>query len=445
MSTQKRILLTNTNRWPITVRIAIELAKAGCQVSALYPSPGHPADKTFAITQTFRYSSSRPMASLLAAIQFVEPHAIVPCDDLAVQDLHRLYETAQKQGVSELTTLIESSLGPHDSFPVVSSRYEVLRVAAECGVLTPQTCVLRGVEDLSQSCEIPTFPWVLKSDGTWGGSGVRIAHDREDVKKLFLELSQRQGTFSTLKELVTNRTRSSTFFAWRRRSQPSIIAQSYIDGRPANCAVVCSEGRILAGIAVDVISSQGAKGPAIVVRLVENQEMMLAAQLIAARLKLSGFFGLDFMIENGSNRTYLIELNPRCTPLSHFQLGEGRDLIGAFAAELQGGSCRRLPAVTTSGMISYFPQAVICKSQFRQTSFNDIPEEQPELVEDLLHPWSERSLLGRLLDRIRLITHNKPVSEFIFTEALNACPGEIDCIESSGEKKTSAFHAVSSR
>jgi Glycosyl transferases group 1 len=127
--------------------------------------------------------------------------------------------------------------------------------------------------------------------------------------------------------------------------------------------------------------------------------MVLAAELIATGLRLSRFFGLDFMIENGSNLTYLIEMNPRCTPLCHLQLGEGRDLIGALTAQLQGGSCRRLPPVTACDMIAYFPQALTCKSRFLQTSFNDVPEEEPELVEDPLHPWSEWGVLGRVFRR----------------------------------------------
>jgi len=104
----------------------------------------------------------------------------------------------------------------------------------------------------------------------------------------------------------------------------------------------------------------------------------------------------------------------------------------------------------TSGSYDIWPDFLFPTSRDLQEpvstdSFNDIPEEQPELVEDLLHPWSERGLLGRLLDRIRLITHNKPVREFIFTEALNACLAEINYIESSGRKKISTFYAVSSR
>ena len=80
------------------------------------------------------------------------------------------------------------------------------------------------------------------------------------------------------------------------------------------------EGRVLAGIGVEVVSSNGVKGPAIVVRMVESPEMMFAAEQVAARLRLSGFFGLDFMIDD-SGAIYIIEMNRRCTPLCPLQLG----------------------------------------------------------------------------------------------------------------------------
>jgi predicted ATP-grasp superfamily ATP-dependent carboligase len=54
--------------------------------------------------------------------------------------------------------------------------------------------------------------------------------------------------------------------------------------------------------------------------------MMFAAERLAHRLDLSGFFGLDFMIEDNTETTYPIEMNPRCTQFCHLQLGKGRDI-----------------------------------------------------------------------------------------------------------------------
>jgi hypothetical protein len=68
------------------------------------------------------------------------------------------------------------------------------------------------------------------------------------------------------------------------RPMPGVIVQSYIKCRPANCAVVCQEGRVLAGIAAEVVHSDNPTGPATGVRTVDNPEMMHCAETIARRL-----------------------------------------------------------------------------------------------------------------------------------------------------------------
>ena len=164
--------------------------------------------------------------------------------------------------------------------------------------------------------------------------------------------------------------------------------------------MLCWRGEVLAGISVEVVSSDGMTGPASIVRVVDNPDMTLAGERIARRLSLTGFFGLDFMIEERSNATYLIEMNPRCTPLSHLQLGKGRDLIEALGAKLLGRPVMETPPVTEKDLIAYFPQAWHCHSEFLGTSFQDIPQGEPKLVEELMRPWPDRSLLYRLIAKL---------------------------------------------
>ncbi|HXY51065.1 MAG TPA: ATP-grasp domain-containing protein [Terriglobales bacterium] len=341
------------------------------------------------------------MDSLRAAIEAVDPHLVIPCDDLAVRHLHELHARAGSLGASglELSGLIERSLGSPRSYPVVSARFDLLRVAEQQGLRVPATDRVATLADLEGWLQRQAFPCVLKADGTWGGCGVRIARSAEQARQFFLELTPTTG-IDGWKGLILNRDRFWRW-PWRRHAKPSVIAQSYVAGRPANCAVVSWQGRILAGVGVDVVSADGVKGPANVVRVVDNPDMMLAAEKIASRLGLSGFFGLDFMIEEDSGATYLVEMNPRCTPLCHLNLGEGRDLVGALVAQLSGQPCQMSPPVTVNDMIAYFPGAWNCQSKFLTSSYQDIPQGEPELIEALLHPWPERSLLGRAVDCVR--------------------------------------------
>jgi len=106
------------------------------------------------------------------------------------------------------------------------------------------------------------------------------------------------------------------------------------------------------------------------------------------------------MIEHASGATYMIEMNPRCTPLTHLQLGKGRDMIEALAAQLSGRPVQATTPITLNELIAYFPQSNQCKSEFLRSSFQDIPHGEPALVEDLLRPWPGRSFLYQVLAKV---------------------------------------------
>lgn len=392
-----KILLTDTMRWPSSARIAIGLARAGCAVSAVCPTHGHALLHTSAVREIFPYSSLRPLESLVAAVETCQPQMIIPCDDRGVQHLHELYLRAQSQGTpgAQLKKLIECSLGSPRSYPIVSSRCALLRVAQEEGIRVPETKFLSKADELESWQAKNSPPWVLKGDGTFGGRGIRIARNIEQAAKCFFDITGLFSASRAFKRLVINR---DPFWLrpWWNNLKPAVIVQSYIQGRPANCGVVCWNGKVLSGFAVEVVSYDGLTGPASIVRVVDNSEMMVAAERIARRLELSGFFGLDFMIDEGSRAAYLIEMNPRCTPLTHLRLGKGRDMIEALSAQLSNRPLQDTLPVTRNDMIAYFPQAWHCKSEFLPTSFQDIPEGELDLVQALLRPWPDRTLLYRI-------------------------------------------------
>ncbi len=354
-----KVLLTDTHRWALASRLAISLADAGCQVSAVCPMPGHSLAKTHAVNRTFRYSGLGPLESIAAAIEAVDPDMIIPACDRSVGHLHELYALSESRGSAgtRMMALIERSLGSPTSYPLVSSRYELLALAREEGVRVPSMSRINAAEDIDSWWKLHLSASVLKVDGTWGGG------------------------------------------AWWNRSKHAVMAQSYIHGRPSNCAAVCWKGHVLASIGVEVISSEGLTGPASVVRLVDNAEMTYAAERIALRLGLSGFFGLDFVIEEGSNAAYLIEMNPRSAPPCHLRLGKGHDLAGALAAQLSGQELAERPPVTQHQLIAYFPQAFESREDL-QNCFLDAPQGEPELVEEMLNPYPNRTLLYRLVQRL---------------------------------------------
>jgi len=145
----------------------------------------------------------------------------------------------------DLAALIRFSLGPAESYAVVSSRYDLLRLAAEEGIRIPQTAHIESESDL-QSWQASVHPWpmVLKADGTSGGRGVRVARNAEEAVQFFRKMSRPHSLLRVIKRTVVNR---DAFWLrpWLDRTRPSVIAQAFVPGRPANCALFCWEGQVL--------------------------------------------------------------------------------------------------------------------------------------------------------------------------------------------------------
>ena len=395
-----RILLADTDRRPYTARIAMALAEVGCEVSVVATGK-HPVQKTTFIRRNFAYSALRPLSSLVHAIATTKPDLIIPCDDRSVEHLHQLHVRCSVKDLTlPLERLVENSLGDPASFPIVTSRYDFLMTASREGIRVPATRLISSLDDLREWRSERPFPWVLKADGTWGGRGVRLAYKFEDATKYFDKLSRPCDFRRAIKRRFINR---DSFYLreWWLGRAPKIVAQRFIDGRPANCAVFCSKGEVLASIAVEVVSASGLTGPASVVRVIEGQEMMQAAAAIASRLRLSGFFGLDFVLDE-AGASYLLEINPRCTPPCHLSVGDGRDLVRALWKQLSGQTAPARRIQTENRMIAYFPQAWLENSEFLHSSFHDVPEGEPELERELLQPWPDRTLTSRLFTRLAL-------------------------------------------
>lgn len=398
------ILLTDTSRYATPARMAIALSAAGARVDAVCPPRDHCLRKTRAVRKIYPHSWYEPLDALEAAIEAARPDIVIPCDDRGVQDLHELYCRARKAGAAKqsIVDLIERSLGPAASFSAVLSRHDLLKLAREENLRVPATQLVASLADLDAWGSAHSFPWVLKADGTCGGRGVRIVHNRPEAEQAFQEISRPPRVASAMRRLIIDR---DAFWLrpWWIGASPAVIVQSFVAGTPANCAAVCWKGDVLAGLGVEVVSAQDPTGPATVVRVVENSEMSRAASRISSRLKLSGFIGLDFMIEEKTGDTYLIEMNPRCTPLCHLQLGPGRDMVTPIFAQLAAAPARQAPPVTDKDLIAYFPRAWTFSKDLLSSCFQDIPQNEPDLVEELLHPQRNRRFIYRRLARRRAL------------------------------------------
>jgi hypothetical protein len=392
---QPVVLLSATMWWPLSARLAIAFLRHGCRVSAVCP-PGHPLRFVRGLDYVSTYQGFDSISSLKAAIEQTSPDIIIPCDDGVVWQLHELYSKNP-----ELQPLIEKSLGSAAAFQVIQSRGAMLNTAITLGIRVPRTKTVSSTEEIEHW--EAGFPAVLKLDGTWGGAGVAVAATVAEAITAFHRLSKPMGSSTAWKRWLINHD-PLALWSWKKREAPRVTIQQFIPGRPANTMFVCWQGDLLGLVTVEVLAAQGTTGAATVVRVIDNPEIEKTARLLARKFNLSGFHGLDFVLESATGDAYLIELNPRSTQLGHLRIPIQGDLAGILSAKLRDQPPPKAEDCIRSSTIAFFPQAITWnpKSEFLSLGFHDIPLEEPALHQELLRKsWPERRLLSRIYHLFR--------------------------------------------
>ncbi len=414
-------MLAATLWWPLSARLAIRLISYGCKVSALCPQ-GHMLRHVNGMANIYRYRGLRSLASLETAIRAAKPDIIIPCDDRVVWQLHELHAKRP-----DLRPLIEASLGPASEYNIVSQREQLLLTADELGIRIPRTVRVQSEREIRAWFASAQPPAVLKLDGSWGGEGVAIVRSEEQAIETLRKMSQRPGLGTAIKRLVVNRDPVSIWES-RQRISPVITIQEFIHGRPANAMLACWRGELQAMVSVEVLSSLGETRAALVVRPIRNKEIEHAARVLTHRLQLTGFYGLDFMLDPETNRTWLIEMNPRCTQLGHLPLTNAGDLAGALCQKLTGQKCITREDPIEEEMIAFFPQTILRdpRNPLLRSSYHDVPWEYPELVRELLQDiWPSRQWISRLYHHFRPPQDDVPM-QFAANEAASVLSAPMD-------------------
>jgi predicted ATP-grasp superfamily ATP-dependent carboligase len=327
------------------------------------------------------------MGLLRAAIRAAGPSLIVPCDDIAVWQLHALHANE-----ADLRPLIERSLGAAEAYPAIQQRGEVLRVAQSLGIRVPFTQTLNSADELKDW----KFdkPAVLKQDGTWGGQGVTIVRSLTEATQKFHSAPKTIKAWKAWKQFLIYR-RFFALWAWQRRKTLKMTIQEFIPGQLATTMFACWRGEVLASSTVEVLVSQGPTGAANVVQALKNNEIEDAVRVLARKLQLSGFHGLDFVLDQDTDAAYLIELNPRATQLGHLNLSAHGDLAGVMARKLKNEAPDRMASKNQiqNSAIAFFPYAFNSRSAYLHQGYHDVPWDEPALLRELMCDPGRRSWL----------------------------------------------------
>jgi hypothetical protein len=402
------VLVATGRCWFSAARLAMALAEAGCQVEMVCPFD-HPASLTRAVSRYYAFSTLCPVRSLHVAIRKSVPDFVVAADDVVAIGLHHLYfKTAHLDDVESLhiRNLLRKSLGDPASFSTVSSKTRFLTMAREEGIPALPTEDVPTEDALRDWLSRHDVPVVLKADGTSGGEGVKIAHSQKSAIRAWRSLRAPVGIMRVMKQAVVARNLGHVI-PWITRRQRTVSAQPFLHGYDLNIAASCWKGELLGAVCMEVLHPWRPNGPAALLRLSNNEEVMEAARAMIRRLGLSGLCGFDFMVEYKTGRTYLIEINARATQTCHLPLGIPRNPVPSLVAAMAGKPMIDPNPATRSETVALFPlawQSGISK-EILDSTYRDIPWEEPRLVKAGFAE-SEQSFYEkgvRILGRVRML------------------------------------------
>lgn len=382
------MLLLATGKWVSTARLAMALAELDCPVE-LMCLRSHPALWTSAVRTRYAYNPLTPLGSVREAIERAQPLTVVAVDELAVAHLREV-----GRADPEVRALIDRSLGGARVLDIARSRMAVLEAAQNAGVRVPTTVAVRSEDDLDDAVQTMDLPLVLKSDGTSGGRGVRIADTLATARKAW-RLLHNTPSFPVVLRRALWWNEWTHFRPWMRRETHAVSAQRLVRGTERTAMAIAHGGDLLTVVCMEVEQVSAIHGPSSILRLVHDAAMEDAIRKITRKLGLTGFCGFDFMVEQPGS-PLLIEVNVRPTQLVHLPLGPGRDLVAAYARSCLGMAIPDRDAATDLERIALFPQEVERDPTGEHLSgaFHDVPQGEQRLI---------MKVLGRRLGKLTLM------------------------------------------
>jgi glutathione synthase/RimK-type ligase-like ATP-grasp enzyme len=401
---KKRVMVVSSEVWPLAARVSLALSKIGFQLAAVSVI-GSPIRQVRSQLTHFTYWPWAGARSIQRAIKVWSPDFLVCTDDRSVRQLHDIHlraTTAPSEANSSVVNLIEASLGDPTSHAPALAKSKLILFAQTAGVRCPNTIVIPNGATASREFAKLKYPILVKADDTYGGMGVCLSQNEDEARAAVRDLANPMHRL-----IKSNPFFDQKFLSTLLRPIPVrhrvLCLQEYIVGRPANRAVVCWRGEILAGVSVEAIETIQEFGPASVVRVVDHPEMAEAARILVSRLKLSGFIGFDFMLDF-ENKAWLIEMNPRATPISHIPFKDGANLPAALYSRLTGDNADSSRIIEEEKIV-LFPQELM---RLRQSPYlgysvhphyHDVPWDEPGLVSACIKYASKSSLRKQLSER----------------------------------------------
>ena len=170
------------------------------------------------------------------------------------------------------------------------------------------------------------FPMVLKRRYGFAGQGVAVCADRSELDRAFTELAK------------------ADTLDFERFGDVRFLVQAYVAGSVVSRSSVAWQGSELAGTTREkLIKNPPQTGPATVVRFFHQPEVARFSAALTKGFGMTGFFGIEYIVDDSDGRAYLLEVNRRVTPGASTGELVGVDLCAALHAQMTGTRRRSHP------------------------------------------------------------------------------------------------------
>lgn len=393
-----RAAVVTAQRWPSAGMMARSLHAAGFSVAAVAPLR-HPLRTLTSLDRLWTLRSWMPGGTIDAMLANWAPAIVVPCDDLAVDLLHETWRRHRARPVAcsaRTLSVLEDSLGDPATAFTSRRKSAVLSLAAAHGLATPRSQVVEDELALRAAVAAMPYPLLLKADDLWGGIGVRACRDADAALAAFRQMRRAPPWASIGAQAL----RVASWIPLRARlrfSPPTISVQELVPGVAANCGALCWRGRVLASNTHQVLAGQRNNGPASVVRVAPHDGIATTVERLTGLLGLSGFCGFDFIIETGTRRAVLLEINPRMTSASYVA-APGTTSLTTHLRRHVAGDVALPEAAALDAVVTLFPQE-LDRDRHSPALFehrHDVPWDEPEFLRACIGHGERADLLRRL-------------------------------------------------
>lgn len=338
------------------------LSAAGIDVHALALRGDFLLDSGHLAGSHHLHPQESPASALAGVCRDVEPDFVLPGCDASAAFLHSL--ALDPQAPPALATTLRRSLGDPGSLRASRSKRLTVSIAREAGVRVPAERDAASAEDVRRFAAQHGWPVVLKKEFGAAGRGVRICGGEAEIAGALAALSARGPS----------------------RELPAISVQEFLDGPVAMQAVFAVGGVVHERLAARKLEQHPRPtGPSSVVQLLHDPGVDEAVARLVRAFGFTGVGAADLVLDAAGGPPWLLEFNPRPTPIVHAGHRVGRDLLAAIAAHLRGVPYASGPWPSSPVTLALFPQERIrdAASPWLARGLEDLPEDDPGLREAL--------------------------------------------------------------